>query len=397
MDRKHLTRLFIVVAIVGAAGTIFTSLMPDFLYNRLAVSGEMRGMLEFPREMPGFFMVLLLGMAAALPKARALAYAIMVGIAALLGIAWLSHKLLVFVVFMVLWSAAVHVFFPLRDALAIELAGSRQRGWILGRIGAYRSLGLISGTGLVILCMQGLRRGFAFTYTTGAVILVAALWLALALPTVPGDRQAGTPMALGRRFVFRKRYRMYYLLAILFGARKQIFITFAPWLLVSRFSQQAPQLAFAMGVAAAIGLFAKPLFGRLIDRFGERAVLSGDAVVLFFLCIGYAAIPLWCPAVVALPLLYALFVADELLFSLSMARTTYLSRILKHRSDMVPTIGLGGSLDHLVSMVIPIGAGIMWQTVGYWSVFSLAALLAVITLVVVRFLPSHSPDSAPTA
>jgi MFS family permease len=388
--KRPLGKLLLLVAVMSAGWAAFSALMPDYLHNVLHVSGEVRGMLEFPRELPGFLMVLLLGLIAVIPKGRALGLCFLAGIIALLGVAWIAGSLGGFIPFMILWSAGMHVYFPLRDALAMELTLGRRRGWVLGRIGAFRSVGLIGGTVLVFVCMKFFSRGFSFTYTATAVVLVAGLFLSLSLPRVPSDGPSVDSRGRSRlrdRFVYRKEYRLYYILALLFGARKQIFLTFAPWLLVSMFAQKAPQIALAMGCAAIIGIMVKPVFGKMIDRHGERAVLTVDAILLFFLCIGYAVVPTLLPSALALWVLYAFYVGDELLFSLSMARTTFLSRIVSSRGHLLPTMGLGGTLDHVVSMLIPVGAGILWMKVGYWSVFSLAALVAVGTLVAVRFMP----------
>lgn len=88
-DKSHLTRLFVVVAVMSASGAAFFALMPDYLHNTLHVSGEVRGMLELPREFPGFLMVVLLGFLAGLRKGRALTLAMITGIAGLLGVAWI--------------------------------------------------------------------------------------------------------------------------------------------------------------------------------------------------------------------------------------------------------------------------------------------------------------------
>ena len=165
----------------------------------------------------------------------------------------------------------------------------------------------------------------------------------------------------------RRRYWLYYVLAVLFGARKQIFLTFAPWLLVSSYGQTASGLALAMGISAGLGLFSKPLFGTLIDKFGERAVLTWESVLVTLMCLGYAAAPCALAPASAVVLLYSLYILDELLFSLSMARTTYLSRIVSSDDELVPTLGMGGTLDHAVSMTVPVGAGLLWAMVGPWS------------------------------
>jgi len=134
---------------------------------------------------------------------------------------------------------------------------------------------------------------------------------------------------------------------------------------------------------AVIGIFLKPVFGKSIDRFGEKKVLLVDACLIFILSSAYALIPNIAAPLIALPLLYCFYVVDELLFSLSMARTTYLSSILKEKSDMLPTIGLGGTLDHIISMIIPIIGGILWMRIGPWTVFAMAALISILSFVTV--------------
>jgi predicted MFS family arabinose efflux permease len=156
---------------------------------------------------------------------------------------------------------------------------------------------------------------------------------------------------------------------------------------VSVYGQKAPQLALAMGVSAVLGTFLKPMFGSLIDRFGERKVLLADAFLIFLLSLFYGAVPFFAAPALALVLLYSFYILDELLFSLSMARTTYLASIIHEDAEMVPTIGLGGTIDHIVSMTVPVIGGILWVSVGVWSVFAMAALVAVATFLTVWRMP----------
>lgn len=377
--KTSLVKLFVTVLLLGAASTIFMSVMPDYLSNELGVDGEVRGALEVPRELPGFLLVFIAGFLVRIRRKKAIAMVFLVGILAFLGFAFFTDSLLRFVFFMVIWSSAMHAFIPLRDTTAIELAGSGKRGWVLGRVGAFRSLGLILGTAVVWVFLSQLNTGFKMTWIVGAVLLVPGVLVAMRLPSSIGEKERVS----AKRFVYRKKYRLFYALCMLFGARKQIFLTFAPWLLVSVYHQRAPQLALAMGASALIGIFLKPVFGKLIDKLGERTILMADAALILLLSTAYAVIPQIADPGIALALLYCFFVMDELLFSLSMARTTYLSRIIENKSEMVPTIGLGGTIDHIVSMAVPVIGGILWMKVGPWSVFAMAGLVAAITFVTV--------------
>ncbi|MEA3265363.1 MAG: MFS transporter [Candidatus Fermentibacteria bacterium] len=373
--KTSLVKLFVTVLLLGATSTIFMSVMPDYLSNELGVDGEVRGALEVPRELPGFLLVFIAGFLVRIRRKKAIAMVFLVGILAFLGLAFFTDSLLRFIFFMVIWSSAMHAFIPLRDTTAIELAGSGKRGWVLGRVGAYRSLGLILGTAVVWVFLSQLKTGFKVAWIVGAILLIPGVFVAMKLPSSIGEKERGT----AKRFVFRKKYRLFYWLCMLFGARKQIFLTFAPWLLVSVYHQKAPQLALAMGASALIGIFLKPVFGKLIDKLGERTILMADAALILLLSSAYAVIPQIAGPAIALALLYCFFVMDELLFSLSMARTTYLSRIIENKSEMVPTIGLGGTIDHIVSMVVPVIGGILWMKVGPWSVFAMAGFVAAIT------------------
>jgi predicted MFS family arabinose efflux permease len=174
----------------------------------------------------------------------------------------------------------------------------------------------------------------------------------------------------GKRFVFRWRYKWYYLLNILFGARKQIFLTFAPWVLVTQYGASPAVMAALALVAAALGVVFRQTFGALTDKIGERRMFMADAVILLFICAGFAFSTF-------LPLLYVIFILDNLMFATRIARTTYLNRIVEERSHIAPTVSFGITIDHAVSMSIPAAGGLLWASYGYKSVFIAASLLSV--------------------
>jgi len=386
--KPSLVRLLIIVAVIASAGAIFSSVMPDYLKNDIGIKGDVRGGLEVPRELPGFLLVFITGILVSMRRRNAFGGVFLIGIAAFIGLAFVVTALPAFVIFMVLWSTAAHAFMPLRDAEAIDIAGVARRGWVLGRIGAFRSGGLILGSGAVWLLMKYFKADFKTTWLFAAGIMVLGAILSFTLP----EKKKTSPIK-AKRFLYRKEYRLYYVLCMLFGSRKQIFLTFAPWMLVSLYAQTAPDIAFVMGISALLGLFVKPWFGNMIDRLGERTILMADAVLILLLCSGYAVVPNLFQPGTALFLLYSFFVMDELLFSLAMARTTYLSSIVHDKNDMIPTMGLGGTLDHAVSMIVPLIGGILWVAVAPWAVFAFAGLVAIMTFFIVRRLPPEARQS----
>ncbi|UCC67629.1 MAG: MFS transporter, partial [Armatimonadota bacterium] len=189
------------------------------------------------------------------------------------------------------------------------------------------------------------------------------------------------PARSGRRpkLVLKRRYSLYYVLNIFSGARKQIFLTFGPWVLIKVFGEPAPTIAKLWIVASAIGIVFQPQLGKLIDRFGERAILMTNALLLIGVCIGYGfahQMPLARPV----QLVYVCYVLDNVLFATGIARATYLDKIADQESDIHASLSLGVSIDHAVSMSLPALGGLLWVKHGFSSVFVAAAVLAALNL-----------------
>jgi MFS family permease len=142
--------------------------------------------------------------------------------------------------------------------------------------------------------------------------------------------------------------------------------------------------------AAVLGMFFNPVLGRVIDRFGERRVLVMDSIFVFAVCMGYGLSHLIESRGIALGLLYVCYVTDHLLFGVNMARTTYLSKIVVRREDIAPTLSLGISINHAVSMSMPALGGIMWMKYGHPSVFMGAAAVALLMLIFSTFVAVES-------
>jgi len=190
------------------------------------------------------------------------------------------------------------------------------------------------------------------------------------------------------RIVVRSKYRLFYLLEFGFGARKQIFITFGPWVLIRVYELPAASIAGLLMTASLIGIVFKPLAGMAIDRFGERRVMILDGVVLALVCIGYGyALKICDDAGNARLVACACFIADDLLFALGSARAVYLSRLTDSAGEITSTLALGISVNHVASMTIPMVAGAIWVGFGFERVFLAAAGLALGISALSTFVP----------
>ncbi|MDD4744337.1 MAG: MFS transporter, partial [Eubacteriales bacterium] len=188
----------------------------------------------------------------------------------------------------------------------------------------------------------------------------------------------------GRRIklVFNRAYRYYYALAIVFGVQKQIMMVFAPWVLIDLLGKKADTLALLTIVGSFIGIFFIPSLGRWVDRFGIRKMLYVDAFSFIIVYVLYgilsAGFNLGFLARTGLPVffVFALFVIDRMSMQMGLIRSLYLRNIALKPEDIGPTLTLGQSMDHVVSITCAALGGLVWSVWGPQYVFFLAALMS---------------------
>jgi len=346
--------------LLGINNGILTATFNNYLFDSFHVNASVRGLIEFPRELPGFAMIFVTGVLAAFSLRS---WAMLVGLSTgvgILGLGYLSPNMSLMIFWMMLWSLGDHLFITAEATIGLKLAEANRAGRRLGQLTGARNLSMILGTAAVWLLMDrlGVRYPGVYALAAATAILAAVAFSRLRLP----DDGGGNP----RRFVLKKRYTRFYLLNIFWGARKQLFLTFSPWVLVSVFHTPPQTIALLVMAAAVGGVVFRQYFGLAVDRFGERAVLVVDGVAMAAICLGFALSA-------NIYLLYGLFVLDSLMFATRIARITYLNKIAADKQEIAPTLSMGLTLDHVVSMIVPFLAGFLWDASGYPAVF-LAAL-----------------------
>ncbi len=359
----------------------------NFLSDTYKMDAMSRGELEFPRELPGFLVAAFAGILFfwSEMKMAGLSMALMaVGFAGL-GIYGDQYGLML--TSMIIWSIGMHLQMPVTRTIALRMAREGKGATMLGRLGGIQTGAAIVGSILLWMGLGGTSLGYLPVFALAALVSLAGAYSYLSMQPIEGHT--------GNRptFIIRKRYTLFYLLNILFGARKQIFITFGPWVLISVFGEPVTTIAWLHLIASVIGMFFAPQLGKLIDRFGERLVLMIDAVLLMGVCIGYGYAAEMGLGQWTVDVIYASFVLDLILFNVSIARTTYASKIVVRKDDLTATLSLGVTIDHAVSMSIPTLGGLVWIIYGYQHVFIGAAVVAVLTLVATSFITVPRPGS----
>jgi predicted MFS family arabinose efflux permease len=367
--------LFVIAATLYAfAQSAVNAVFNNFLNDTYSISYLQRGLLELPRELPGFLVVFVSALLYLMSSRRLASLANLLGGLGIAGIALFSARYGVMVAWLFLFSVGQHLFMPLIQSITMEFAAEGQAGRRLGQVTGASNLAGIGGSLLILVGFRSLGFSFrtAFVIAAGGLLLAALLLRTMKIDPPPTTRT---------RFVVRREYKLYYWLSILYGTRKQIFLTFSPWVLVTIFKQPTQTVASLLFIGGLIGIVFNPLLGRAIDRLGERFILMGEAVVLIFVCFGYGFSRRLFGEHAALLVAGACFIVDQLMMSVGMARATYLKKIAVQPDDVSQTLMMGVSIDHLFSIFVAALGGIIWLHWGYEYVFLLGATIACVNLV----------------
>ena len=387
---------FTSILVWGVGVGCFAAAMNNFFSEVCHMDSLDRGWLEFFRELPGLALVFRLALLHKMSDWKVMrlgTFVSMVGAALLLvptGGFW-GGKIAVTLLIM-LWSTGEHLVLPVRSTIAIQVAKPERAGQSLGFLTGCHNFGAVAGSLIVMGIFFCGRRFLHIGNTTlfGAVwVLVAVLMLASlccsfspAAPNAPSKRP---------RLYFAGKFSKFYALELFYGARKQIFLTFAPYVIIKEYDFPTARMALLFGVCAAFNIFAAPQIGRLCDKWGYRNVMIWDTVVLCFVCLMYGFAGRLFPPRIALAVVCVNFLFDAVISTTAMATGIYVRDLSKNADEITATFSTGLSINHLISILVAPLGGWVWKTFGVEWLFSFAAAMAVCNTLFAMTIPK--PDS----
>ncbi|MDD2533160.1 MAG: MFS transporter [Eubacteriales bacterium] len=394
-------RIFYLILAVAAISTGFaSSVLSNYFKDVYQITAIERGLIEFPREFPGVITVFLVSMLISLGDLRIAIVAQTLVVIGLVFLGFLTPPFAVMLVFVFIHSVGDHIWMPMSNSISLGLIREEASAGRL--IGQFNGVSTAFGMLASLLVFLGFRFGFFSFLTPIKGVFVIAAFASLIVMILLGylhrhnqnvlnNERARAGQARANdlftglqwpKFVIRREYRYYYLLAIIFGVQKQIMIVYGPWVLIDLLGKKADTLSLLLMIGSFVGIFFTPLIGRWLDQYGIRTMLFWDAysfigvyVVYGLLTAGFTtgAIPLTGLAVFAT---YGLFILDRMSMQMGMVRNMYLRSIIVQSEDISPTLTLGQSLDHIVSITMAIIGGFIWTNVGPQYVFFIAAALS---------------------
>jgi hypothetical protein len=350
------------------------ALINNFSIERAAFTGVEIGILQSLREVPGFLafavVFLLLFM-----REQTLGLVSLL----LLGIGTAITGALPTVVGLyattVLMSLGFHYYETVRQSLALQWISKEDAPRFLGQLIAIGSFSGLISFGLIWLGIDlgGLKMEWVYLLGGGLTIVIT-LFCWKAFPHFPEKVEQH------RKLFLRGRYWLYYLITFMAGARRQVFVVFAGFLMVEKFGFSVSTITLMFLVNAALNMYVAPKIGMLIAHWGERRALTFEYIGLIGVFTAYAYVNTAWVAVV-------LYIIDHMFFSMAIAIKTYFQKIADP-ADMAAQAGVAFSINHIAAVVVPAAFGFLWL-VSPSTVFLAGAGMSALSLILVRLIPEN--------
>ena len=330
-----------------------------------------RGVSEFFRELPGFMLVFVLALlyefsAEKIFKAGAV---IMLAGMAMQSVIPASRFLVTCAVFV--YSLGEHMQYGMRSTLALEYARNGRGGAALGLQNSAYQFGTLAGY-IVVAVVFGLMAGkmnlYRPVFVVSSAITLIGFVITLKMTGRSGHEHTVT------RFYFHRKYFKFYMLEIFYGARKQIFFTFGPYLLVLFYGAGAMAISILFALSAIATFIFSPIVGKIIDRYGYKIVMVMDTLILVIVCFFYGFAHHIFPKNIAFLVCCVNYILDAVISLASMASNVYVQDLSDTPEEVKATIATGVSVNHLITILIALFGGWIWQTMGIETLFMMSAI-----------------------
>ncbi|MDN4501919.1 MFS transporter [Alteromonadaceae bacterium BrNp21-10] len=340
--------LLLMAFVMPLTFSVWNALLNNFVIDAASFGGAEIGILQSLREVPGFLaftaIFLLLVM-----KEQTLALVSLIVMS--IGVAitgWFPFEIGLYCT-TVLMSIGFHYFETINQSLTLQWINKEDAAHFMGKQLAVKAFASLFAYASIWLLMEWVGWSYNAMYMLagGAGLFICLLMWAL----FPHFKQTSVQH---KQLVLRKRYWLYYGLTFFSGARRQIFVVFAAFMMVEKFGYSVGDISLLFMINYVFNLLFAPAIGKWIHKVGERRALIIEYAGLALLFAGYALVE---NAVIAA----GLYVIDHLFFAMAIAMKTYFQKIADPK-DIASTSGVSFTINHIAAVVIPALLGIVWLT-----------------------------------
>ena len=374
MKRDKKTLLIILYAAAPIAFSIWMVLLNNFVVEKTSFSGKDIGILQSIREVPGFLAFTVVFVLYFLKQQSFSIFSlIMMGFGTAIVGFFPSHIGLYTTT--LIMSVGFHYLETLQQSLSLQWLSKKEAPEFFGKLLSIKSIISLVAYGGVYIALSYLDASYTSVYLLGGGITMYIGFFAwFYFPTFTESvKQRNT-------LVLRKRYWLFYLLTFLSGARRQIFVVFAGFLLVEKFQYGTTYIAMLFLINCALNMWFAPAIGKFIAKFGERKALMVEYIGLIIIFTSYAFVESGVFASI-------LYVLDHLFFALAIALKTYFQKIADPK-DISSTTGVSFSINHIAAIILPALLGFIW-VISPTAVFLTGTGFALLSFIFSRFIPEH--------
>ena len=370
-DSKY-KALLLTVLITALSYGLYKGVIDNYLAEVVKLGEMDRGITEFFRELPGILLVFILAAfymlsAESMYKIGAVIMLVGMGMHAVLPPTQVLITLAI-----CLYSLGEHIQLGMKSSIVLSYAKDGHGGTALGAQSSVSQVGSLLGYFIIVAAFSAL----TVTAKTYTMFFYIATVLA-AVSMVFSFRMTGKSEtdSTKRRFYFHKKYTKYYMLEMFYGARKQVFITFGPYVLILFYGADAATISLLFAVSAIACFFASPVVGRIIDKLGYKVVMVADTIILVAVCLCYGFVHHVFPEKIAFIICCVNYVLDAVISLASMASNVYVQDLSDSKEEVKATISTGVSINHVITIFIALFGGWIWETLGIETLFICSAVL----------------------
>jgi predicted MFS family arabinose efflux permease len=376
--RRPESLLFLMAFAMPIAFATWSALLNNFVIEVAGFSGVEIGWLHTVREIPGLLAIGVIALILVLrEQVLGLGCLLLLGLSTAVTAWFPSFGGMLMVT--LLSSIGFHYFETVNQSLQLQWVEKDRAPQVLGWIVGVGSGASLLSYGAIVLLWEPLGRSYDAVYlVSGGITAAIAVFCLLAYPQFDG------PHVQHRHMVLRRRYWLYYALQFMAGARRQIFVVFAGFMMVERFGMKVSEMTMLLLVNYVLQMVAAPMMGRALGHFGERRVMAFEYVGLTLVFLAYGGL-YWFGW--GLVIAGGLYVLDQMFFALSFALKTYFQKIADP-ADIAPTQAVAFTINHIAAVFLPASLGYMWAKAPDY-VFLLGAGMALVALGLVLLIPRH--------
>ena len=360
------------ILVTGLSYGLYKGVLDNFLVEVVAMGEMDRGVTEFFRELPGIALIFILAafyMLSAQTLYKIGALIMLIGMA--MHAALPPTKILIILAICV-YSIGEHIQIGMKSTLSLQFAKPDRGGAALGFQNSSSQIGTLVGYLVIVGLFSFLPTGgdtYRLVFAAAAVLALISLLLSA---KVSGHSETDKNK---RRFYFHKKYIKYYMLEMFYGARKQVFLTFGPYVLILHYGANAATISLLFAISAVACFFTSPIVGRIIDKLGYKTVMVADTLILVIVCFFYGFAHHLFPENIAFIVCCVNYILDAIISQASMASNVYVQALSDNQDEVKATISTGVSINHVITIFIALCGGWIWQTLGIETLFIISAVL----------------------